>query len=152
MASRMLAGALALDREDEGLIAFAVGSCVGLGPGQELAAFAVEGLLDPREALENWEEIQIPTRADRLFVLVGAVSGLVTQEQDPERQADLWIRSWKLFGRIQKETGQADVVLIGARPLFELYRSLARSGKQLPIGPVQQELARFGRFLQEVLK
>jgi hypothetical protein len=152
MASRMLAGALALDSQDEGLISLAVGSCVGLGPGQELAAFVIEGLLDPREALENWEGIELPTRADRLFVLVGSVSGLVTQEQDKEKRSELWIRAWKLFGRVQRETGQADVVLIGARPLFELYRSLARSGKQLPIEPVKEELARFGRFLQDILK
>jgi len=152
MASRMLAGALALDKEDEGLIALAVGSCVGLGPGQELAAFVVEGLLDPREALENWDRISIPSRADRLFVLIGSVAGLIVQEQDPKVREERWIRAWRLFGRVQQETGQADVVLVGAKPLFEMYRELARKGVQLPIAPIQGELARFGRFLQEILK
>ena len=148
LATRMLAGALALDPEDRGLIALAVGSCVGAGIGAEVAAFVAEGLLDPKEALENWERVELPSRSDLLFALIGGVAALVIGS-GPEELQDRWDRAWGLFGRIMAETGQKDVVLVGARPLYAFWRE-GENRKRISLSRSQKVLAELGAFLMQV--
>ena len=148
MATRMLAGALAKDPEDRGLIALAVGSVVGTGVGIEVAAFVAEGLIDPREALKDPDKVSLPKRGDLVLALVAAVASVVTSAE--EGVQDLWDRAWYLYDRIMTESGQKDLVLIGAQPLYAFWRERQKARKPLSLAKTQKILAKLGALLEQI--
>lgn len=130
MASRMLAAALAVTRDD-GAIARVVGACVGPGVGIEFAALVGgDTLLDPAEVLKDPKGCQLPDRTDKVLALLGAVSAYVADRvNDPELET-LWYAAWKVIGRVYEDS--RDVAAIASRSLLRLWNQLMDQGRYLP--------------------
>lgn len=135
MAARMLAGALAINPTDEGLIALAVGSAVGQGVGIELAALVGgDVLLDPKEALSNPDHVHLPERDDKLLVLLSAATAHVASHLDSPTFPDLWEAAWKLLARSAREKAP-DVAAVAVRPLYQIFRQSLSQGRFLKVNP-----------------
>lgn len=148
MASKMLAGALAIDPQDEGLVALAVGAAVGQGVGVELAALVAGDLLpNPWEALDHPDRVPLPNRPDKLLAFLGSIAATVCSA-DPETQKILWPKAWRIMGRAGQE-GPVDVVWYAARPLRDLFK---RRLGELPTTPILEELRPFAQLHKELQK
>lgn len=147
-AARMLSAALTVS-QDEGAIASVVGSCVGMPVGLELAALVGgDVLLDPREALEKPDKVQLPDRHDKLIVLLSGVAAVLAQaaselkgREDKPKIAKLWDATWTLVDRVAQERA-VDVAAVGSMRLYRLWDSFMSQGLILSFPEEKTKLIR----------
>jgi hypothetical protein len=106
MAARLLAAARAYglkDTDDE--VFELIAGCVGDGPALEFKKFQ-EGdeLPDPEVVLANPDKLELPSRGDRVYALLTAVTAIVISNNTPDR----WNNGWKVLARAA-ELKAADV-------------------------------------------